>query len=415
MLTTMMKTLISMSMLPFQASMKASHKDFCARYSDDEDTSYKIRRSATKLLAALIGTRPEMLSTIYKDVSPVLISRFGDREETVKLEVWSTYGLLLSQTAVYGGLSQSKEDVTRGKRKRDTETMDVEGGPYSLLKSQVPALSKALLNQLKSQKTSSGTLQAGFGLLYSLLNVLPGSLSSQVTSITSTSKRVLSTSPSTSTATLYLNCLSFLALFFATHSPPIFTSSLPSLTPALLKAAGERHPRVASEAFRVFSALLQAVKPVKNADWTEPLYDQAVARLTTHDTDAEVRGCAEECIGDLWICATDMVRSKNGKEWESICRQTGKVDGAVKVIIKVAKEVNVSDAWVNGCMDWILGLLKKSGRPGKSDIFLAFEVLIRRFVALPSSRIIANFGRQLYHRCTFRSSVSSHQPDQTIP
>ncbi|KAF8824090.1 hypothetical protein HHX47_DHR9000534 [Lentinula edodes] len=351
-----------------------------------------IRRSATKLLAALIGTRPEMLSTIYKDVSPVLISRFGDREETVKLEVWSTYGLLLSQTAVYGGLSQSKEDVTRGKRKRDTETMDVEGGPYSLLKSQVPALSKALLNQLKSQKTSSGTLQAGFGLLYSLLNVLPGSLSSQVTSITSTSRRVLSTSPSTSTATLYLNCLSFLALFFATHSPPIFTSSLPSLTPALLKAAGERHPRVASEAFRVFSALLQAVKPVKNADWTEPLYDQAVARLTTHDTDAEVRGCAEECIGDLWICATDVVRSKNGKEWESICRQTGKVDGAVKVIIKVAKEVNVGDAWVNGCMDWILGLLKKSGRPGKSDIFLALEVLIRSYTTgvpsgLPSALI----------------------------
>ncbi|KAJ3873718.1 armadillo-type protein [Lentinula edodes] len=361
-------------------------------YSDDEDTSYKIRRSATKLLAALIGTRPEMLSTIYRDVSPVLISRFGDREETVKLEVWSTYGLLLSQTAVYGGLSQSKEDVTRGKRKRDTETMDVEGGPYSLLKSQVPALSKALLNQLKSQKTSSGTLQAGFGLLYSLLNVLPGSLSSQVASITSTSKRVLSTSPSTSTATLYLNCLSFLALFFATHSPPIFTSSLPSLTPALLKAAGERHPRVASEAFRVFSALLQAVKPVKNADWAEPLYDQAVARLTTHDTDAEVRGCAEECIGDLWICATDVVRSKNGKEWESICRQTGKVDGAVKVIIKVAKEVNVGDAWVNGCMDWILGLLKKSGRPGKSDIFLALEVLIRSYTTgvpsgLPSALI----------------------------
>ncbi|KAH7874071.1 uncharacterized protein C8R40DRAFT_1196269, partial [Lentinula edodes] len=103
------------------ASMKASHKDSYTRYSDDEDTSYKIRRSATKLLAALIGTRPEMLSTIYRDVSPVLILRFGDREETVKLEVWSTYGLLLSQTAVYGGLSQSKEDVTRRKCKHDTE------------------------------------------------------------------------------------------------------------------------------------------------------------------------------------------------------------------------------------------------------------------------------------------------------
>lgn len=48
-------------------------------YSDDEDTSYKIRRSATKLLGAIINTRPELLVSVYKDVSPVLISRFGDR------------------------------------------------------------------------------------------------------------------------------------------------------------------------------------------------------------------------------------------------------------------------------------------------------------------------------------------------
>ena len=47
-----------------------------ARYSDDEDTSYKIRRSATKLHTAIIATRPELLVTLYKDVSPVLISRF---------------------------------------------------------------------------------------------------------------------------------------------------------------------------------------------------------------------------------------------------------------------------------------------------------------------------------------------------
>ena len=65
-------------------------EDDDVNYSDDEDTSYKVRRLATKLLAALIDTRPEMLSSLYKDVSPVLIQRFGDREETVRLEIWET-------------------------------------------------------------------------------------------------------------------------------------------------------------------------------------------------------------------------------------------------------------------------------------------------------------------------------------
>ncbi|KAJ6614944.1 armadillo-type protein [Mycena sp. CBHHK59/15] len=350
-------------------------------YSDDEDTSYKIRRSATKLLAAIVGTRPELLASIYKDVYPVLISRFGDREETVRLEVWATYVVLLNQTALYGGHPQSKDDSSL-KRKRDPETMDVEEGPFSLLKAQVPALSKALLNQLKSPKTPPATLQAGFSLLHALLDVLPGSLASQVTSITATSKSILAQSPTTSTSSLHLACLSFLALFFASHSPPTFAPSLPSLTPALLRSLGERHPRVASESFRVFSALLNALKPVKaGGEWPEAVYAQAVARLVAHDTDAEVRACAEACVGDLWVCATDVARTRDRREWEAICRPGAKSDGAVKVVTRVAKEVPgaLGDVWVNGCIEWAMGLLKRGGRAGKMEVFGGLDVLLRSY------------------------------------
>ncbi|KDR68751.1 hypothetical protein GALMADRAFT_256581 [Galerina marginata CBS 339.88] len=363
-------------------------------YSDDEDTSYKIRRSATKLLSAVIGTRPDRLTRTYKDVSPVLISRFGDREETVRLEIWATYVVLLTQTTLYGGTPDTKDEASpRGKRKRDTEVpMDVEETPYALLRAQVPALSKALLNQLKSVKTSPAVLQAGFGLLQALLTVLPGSLSNQVALIVSTSKSVLSQPPSTSTSTLHLTCLSFLALFFSTHSPSTFAGSLSALTPVLLKSLGERHPRIASESFRVFSALLNALKPLKANDWTVALYDQALSRLSSHDTDAEVRGCAEDCIADIWICATEVAKSKDRKEWEFICRTTGKTDGAVRVITKVAKEVYIGDDWTNGCVSYLMGLLRKSGRTGKVEVFGALDVLLKSYQSgipsgLPSSLV----------------------------
>jgi cullin-associated NEDD8-dissociated protein 1 len=354
------------------------------RYSDDEDTSYKIRRSATKLLSAVIGTRPDRLTRTYKDISPVLISRFGDREETVRLEIWATYVVLLNQTTLYGGLPDSKDDASpRGKRKRDTEeTMDVEETPYTLLKAQVPALSKALLNQLKSSKTPPAVLQAGFGLLHAMLTVLPGSLSTQAPLIVSTSKSVLSQAPSTSTSTLHLTCLSFLAVFFATHSPLSFSASLPGFTPVLLKSLGERHPRIASETFRVFSALLNALKPLKANDWTVALYDQALTKLSTNDTDAEVRGYAEDCMADIWICATDVALAKDRKEWEYICRTTGKTESPVKVITKVAKEVQVGDDWVNGCVSWLMGLLTKTARMGKVEVFGALNVLLKRYICL---------------------------------
>ena len=257
--------------------------------------------------------------------------------------------------------------------------MDLEENPYTLLKSQVPALSKALLNQLKSPKTPPTVLQAGFGLLHALLTVLPGSLAAQVSLITSTSKSIFLEAPSTSTSTLHLTCLSFLALFFSTHAPSTFSSSLPNVTPVLLKSLAERHPRIASESFRVFSALLNSLKPVKADDWIVSLYDQAINRLSSHDTDAEVRASAEDCIADLWICAGDAVRSMDNNEWEYICRTSGKTDNAVRTITKVAREVAIGDDWVNGCIAWVMGLLKKSGRVGKVEIFGALDVLLKRF------------------------------------
>ncbi|KAF5339321.1 hypothetical protein D9611_009897 [Ephemerocybe angulata] len=364
--------------------------DLDDEYSDDEDTSYKIRRSATKLLAAIIGTRPELLTAIYKEISPVLISRFGDREENVRLEVWATYITLLKQTSVYGGTPQvksSSDDLSpRGKRKRDTEeVMDVEENAHSLLKAQVPALAKALLNQIKSPKTSPAVLQAGFAVLHTLLTVLPGSLAAQVPQIITISKSLLSQNSSSSTSALHLSCLSFLSLLFSTHAPSSFASSLSTITPVLLKLLQERHPRVASETFRVFSSLLTSLAPIKDADWVEEVYNQALSRLSNHDTDAEVRACAEEVIGDLWIAAPDVMRSKDRKEWEYICRSSGKTEGAVKVVTKVAREAPVGDEWVSGCTAWLIGLLQKSGRAGKAEVFGALEVLVKSYKgAVPS-------------------------------
>ncbi|KAI0325025.1 ARM repeat-containing protein [Cubamyces sp. BRFM 1775] len=353
-------------------------------YEDDEDTSYKIRRSATKLLAAVIATRPELLTTLYKEVSPVLISRFGDREETVRLEVWSTYGILLTQTGVYGGTPQSSTEHTVGGKRKREEGMEVEETPYSLLHSQVPSLSKALLNQIKSPKTAPPTLEAGFSLLHKLLTVLPGSLANQSAQIIANAKSVLSVSSRSSSASLQVTCMSFLALFFSKHAPAVYAPQLDAITPFLLQALAEKHPRIASEAFRDFSALLNAMQPVKGGAWVDRVYDEAVRRLSNHDTDAEVRSCAEECIGDLWISATDVMKTKSRKEWEFICRTTGRTDGAIKVVTKVATKVDIDDAWVNGCIDWVMTLLRKSGRGGKIEAFNCLDALLRRYSQIPA-------------------------------
>ncbi|RXW15834.1 hypothetical protein EST38_g10023 [Candolleomyces aberdarensis] len=124
----------------------------------------------------------------------------------------------------------------------------------------------------------------------------------------------------------------------------------------------------------------------------DEVYDQALSRLSKQDTDAEVRACAEDCIGDLWIAAPEIVKTKGLKEWEFICRPSGKTEGAVKVVTKVAKEAPVGDDWANGCVQRLINLLQKSGRAGKAEVFGALEVLLKSYSAgvppsLPSALV----------------------------
>lgn len=348
------------------------------RYSDDEDTSYKIRRSATKLLASVIGTRPELLPALYKSVSPVLISRFGDREESVRLEVWAAYSLLVMQTGVYGGnVKENDFSPIVGKRKREEEgEMDIEESPYSLLRFQVPSLAKKLLKQLQVLKVSPATLQAGFNLLFSLLTVLPGSLGTQVTQIFNLTRTVLSQPSSTTTSSLQVTVLSFLALFFKTHSANLFETSLPTIIPVLLVSVREKHPRVAAETFRVFSSLLTTLRPMKPNQWSFTIYEEAVGRLQANDTDSDVRDCAGELIGDLWISNPEVVKGKGGEEWQAMLKHGGRPDGPLKVIKRVAIQANMDDQWINNSIEWVLNILKKSGRAGKVDAFATLNSLI---------------------------------------
>ena len=55
-----------------------------------------------------------------------------------------------------------------------------------------------------------------------------------------------------------------------------------------------------------------------------------------NDTDIKVHACTEDCIADLWVCASDVVRNKDGREWQAICCATGNTAGAVCIITKVA-------------------------------------------------------------------------------
>ncbi|KAF5914315.1 hypothetical protein HPG69_006774 [Diceros bicornis minor] len=57
--------------------------------------SWKVRRAAAKCMAALIGSRPDLLPDFHCTLAPALIHCFKEREENVKADVFGAYIVLL--------------------------------------------------------------------------------------------------------------------------------------------------------------------------------------------------------------------------------------------------------------------------------------------------------------------------------
>ncbi|EJT98870.1 TIP120-domain-containing protein [Dacryopinax primogenitus] len=353
-------------------------------YDDDEDTSYKVRRSALKVLLAVIGTRPELLQTLYKSVGPALVSRFADREESVRIEVWATLTALVKQAGVYGSEGGSPRP---GKRKREEEGMEVvedEGG-LSQLRQLVPAATKSLLKQLTS-KSNAATLTSGFTLLQTINATLPGVLAPFSTPLLSLMAKLLSGPSGSRTPELTAQLLQFLTQFFAASPPRSFGESLNTVAPALLNLLGDRFPRVAGEAFRAAGELVKAVKMLPPSHlakrYAERIYTETVRRLNIADTDAFVKERALEFLGDVVSAAGEVAKDD---QWMNLLRARGEMQAiGLHVVERVVRDgadgVDKAkwEAWLDEDVDWCLGVIRRGPRNQRVEGFPCLQQLLKR-------------------------------------
>lgn len=183
-------------------------------YSDDDDMSWKVRRSAAKCLEAVISTRSELLEEFYRTLSPALIARFKEREENVKSDIFHAYVALLKAT-------RSQDEVTN-----DPDSMEQVCGPISLLQEQVPNIVSAV--QPLMREKSVKTRQDCFLLLKELLIALPGALSNHMEQIIPGIQYSLADKNSTSN--MKIDALGFVCYILQSHNPQVSISVSGQLT-----------------------------------------------------------------------------------------------------------------------------------------------------------------------------------------
>jgi len=261
-------------------------------YSDDDDMSWKVRRSAAKCLQAIISTRPELLQEMYAKVAPVLISRFREREENVKLDVFATFITLLKQTSLV--------------LKRNPEITSL----TDPLRELVPKVVQGITKQLKEKSVK--TRIGAFSLLRELVSVLKGSLKSDVASLVPGIQ--LSLGDKNTHANLKIEALLFLRLLLATHDPSTLHPHLKVLAPPVFKAVRDNYYRISAEALRVCAEFVRTLRYEGSSFDYKPfvgdLFGATLDKLKVQDIDQEVKESAITCMGLIIATFGDQLKSE---------------------------------------------------------------------------------------------------------
>ncbi|CAH1121972.1 unnamed protein product [Ceutorhynchus assimilis] len=272
-------------------------------YSDDDDMSWKVRRSAAKCLEAVIKTRHELLAEFYKVLSPALIARFKEREENVKSDIFHAYIALLRQTR-----ATVNHNIDPNAMIMDEE----EETPMTLLQGQIGSLVKGIQPQMKEK--SIKTRQNCFQLLKEVCYVLPGALGNHIGNLVP--GIIYSLGEKTASSNMKIDALSFIYCLITTHSPTVFHPYINTILHPVIAAVGDSFYKISAEALGVLQELVKVLRPMQVhtgfdfTPYTKDIYSCTLLRLKAPDIDQEVKEKAISTMGQVICNLGDQLKSE---------------------------------------------------------------------------------------------------------
>ena len=425
--------------------------------SDDDDSSWKIRRCAIKILKAAITSKGEAdlidLVVLYQKIAPALLRRFVEREESVRLEVIDTLAQLIRQTegehfplqngtSVHDG--QAAISTRSRKRRRDSGDINVTtsqsvifggpgidspalspsptSGPRAELAQLTPKIVQSAQEILKQRQPS--TKIASISLLRDLAITQPGALSASLQGLTeSLTSALQSSGPSTHLSTLSSNAnasgglrvetLRLLTVICDNHSSRIVAPSIEGMVKSVVAAAKDRMARVAIEAINTLESITKAFTPPRSAGTDRAYYKSVdtvcdaffdLARQT--DADLEVRQHAIVALGvmvaraatngKIRILPQGKTLSALGLLAERVRNETTRV-AAIQAIAAfagvISSQEEVQDAWIADVLVELSNQLRKADRLLRDTSLLAIKSITLNNSL--GARLNANTARML--------------------
>lgn len=281
--------------------------------SDDDDNSWKVRRAALKVLAAMVKGLPDKLADIYSTFAAPLIQRFQEREESVKLDVFHTFSEMV-QTAVIkntnlAGTSNTQiMDVDRAESILETARLPPpkERPAAEHLIAVVPDCVKQLNKQLRSK--AAKTRQGAMALLRTLSECLPQQIEPNLPQVKDELVRAMKERNSSMRLDA-LVCIRYLSENYA--SPAVYQQLAPVFCPLFLQCCNDTYYKSIAQAFRAIGAYVYTLRPAPQAACEQlsevmAVFEVLRGKLVATDIDQEVKESALECFGNLTACVGDL-------------------------------------------------------------------------------------------------------------
>ncbi|KAM8915567.1 cullin-associated NEDD8-dissociated protein 1-like isoform 1-T2 [Spinachia spinachia] len=277
-------------------------EDSNEEYSDDDDMSWKVRRSSIKCLEALMETRRDLLHSFYSSICPALLARFKEREDNVRADVFTAFSTLLRQTRAAsnrGGLGVASEPTASREEKEQQEEEEEPG--VVMLKRQVPLIVKALHRQLKEKSIKQR--HCCFTLLTDLSHTAPGALETHIPALVPGIIFSL-----TDRSTMRIDALSFFHVLLLSHPAQVFQPHMRVLLPPVVSCVEDSFYKITSEALLVVQQLVRVMRApaqstmasgIDPAAFVRQVFPIILERLKATDIDQEVKERAISCTGHL--------------------------------------------------------------------------------------------------------------------
>jgi len=355
-------------------------------YSGDDDSSWKVRSASIKCLDAVIRTRSEMLFSLYKKAMPTLLARFREREDIVKMDVFTAFKDLLRQNQTHAQVDDPMDE-------------DSGGGSSVARLIDVDKIVKAICKQLREK--SIRTKERCLEVLRELIAILDGGLAAYLPVLIPDLEKSVEKGAK---ASLKIEALLLLSLILEKHkgSDFEFSTYIKKLGPSILQCVGDSNYKISAVALKVCGKITSC-----RADWqpgdgfVSSMYQATYSRLGSIDQDLEVKESAITTMGLLVAQLADKLKPDQLGAClpvllERLRNETTRIT-ALKAFATIANSPLQVDlgAVVSDVVLECSTFLRKNDRALKQAALTSLNSIITRYAAQIAHNLYESVAREL--------------------